>query len=70
MKTGIRLAALGVAIAVNAAALATAHVAMAGGGGREPTVLPERVVIIAHRHDLPAREAAVAISDCRESKAL
>ena len=70
MKTGIRLAALGVAIAVNAAALATVHVAMVGGGGREPTVLPERVVIIGRTQDLPAPEAAVAIRDCQESKAL
>ena len=65
-----RLAALAIAILVNAAALGAVHVAMAGGGGHEPTVLPERVVIIGRTQDLPAPEAAVAIRDCRESKSL
>lgn len=70
MKNGIRLAALGVAIAVNAAALGAVHVAMIGGGGHEAAPLPERVVVTGRLQDLPAPEAAAAITDCREKRAL
>jgi hypothetical protein len=70
MKSGIRLAALGVAIAVNAAALGAVHVAMIGGGGHEAAQLPVRVDIIGRMQHLPAPEAAAAITECREKKAL
>jgi hypothetical protein len=69
MHGGTKLAALGVATIVNAAALGAVHVAMGNSGGREAMAQPERVVVIARKHDLPAAEA-LAIQHCADNKAL
>ena len=55
MKRGIRLIALGLAIAVNGAALVAVNASMVGGAERElaSQQQPERVVIVAKRQVLP-----------------
>jgi len=71
MKRGIRLVALGVAIAVNGTGLLAVNAAMLDGAGRELVSQQqiERIVIIAQRQDLPANQT-VASQNCPTPKAL
>ncbi len=70
MKHGIRLLALGIAIAVNGAALMAANASMVGGAERElASQHVERVVIVAKRDDLPAHQT-MASQNCPTPKAL
>jgi len=71
MKRGIRLVALGVAIAVNGTGLLAVNAAMVDGAGRERVSQQqiERIVITAKRQDLPENQAA-ASQDCPGPKAL
>ncbi len=71
MKRGIRLVALGVAIAVNGTGLLAVNAAMVDGAGRElvPQEQIERIVITAKRQDLPANQT-VASQNCPTPKAL
>jgi hypothetical protein len=70
MKRGIRLVALGVAIAVNGAGLLTVNAAMIDGAGRELlSQQTERIVITAKREDLQANQT-VASQNCAAPKAL
>ena len=71
MKRGIRLVALGVAIAVNGAGLLTVNAAMIDGAGRELVSQQqiERIVVTAKRQDLPANQTD-ASQNCPTPKAL
>jgi hypothetical protein len=71
MKRGIRLVALGVAIAVNGTGLLAVNAAMLDGAGRELVSQQqiERIVIIAKRQDLPANQT-VASQNCPTPKPL
>ena len=71
MKRGIRLMALGIALAVNGAALVAVNAAMLDGATRQRLSQqePERVVIVAKREDLPANQT-VAIQNCAAPRAL
>jgi hypothetical protein len=71
MKRGIRVMALGFAMAVNGAALTAVNVAMVDGAGRErlSQQQPERIVITAKRQDLPENQT-VASQNCAAPKAL
>ena len=70
MKHGIRLLALGIAIAVNGAALMAGNVSMVGGAERDLAwQRVERVVIVAKREDLPAHQT-VASQNCPAPRAL
>ncbi len=70
MKRGIRLLALGIAIAVNGAALVAVNASMVGGAERELASRQlERVVIVAKRQGLPANQT-VAIQNCPAPLAL
>ena len=71
MKRGIRLVALGVAIAVNGTGLLAVNAAMLDGAGRELVSQQqiEPIVIIAKRQDLPANQT-VASQNCPTPKAL
>jgi hypothetical protein len=71
MKRGIRLMALGFAMAVNGAALTAVNVAMVDGAGRERLSQQhvERIVITAKRQDLPENQT-VASQNCPAPKAL
>ena len=71
MKRGIRLMALGIAIAVNGAALMAVNASMVDGAGREmlSQQQPERVVIVAKRQDLPASQT-MASQNCPAPQAL
>jgi hypothetical protein len=70
MKRGIRLVALGVAIAMNGTGLLAVNAAMVDGAGRELlSQQTERIVITAKRQDLPANQA-VASQNCAAPKAL
>jgi hypothetical protein len=71
MKRAIRLMALGIAIAVNAAAVVAVNASMVDGAERElaSQERPERVVIVAKRQDLPVREA-VASQNCPAPRTL
>ncbi len=71
MKRGIRLMALGFAIAVNGAALTAVNVALVDGAERErlSQQQPERIVITAKRRDLPENQT-VASRNCPAPKAL
>ena len=71
MKRGIRLMALGFAIAVNGAALMAVNASMVDGAGREllSQQQPERVVIVAKRHEPPGYQA-VASQNCPTPRAL
>ncbi len=71
MKRGIRLIALGLAIAVNGAALVAVNASMVGGAERELALQqqPERVVIVAKRQVLPGHQT-VAIQNCPAPLAL
>jgi hypothetical protein len=71
MKRGIRLMALGIAIAVNGAAMMAVNASMIDGVGRElaSQAQPERVVIVAKRQDVPVNQA-VASQNCPAPRAL
>ena len=71
MKRGIRLMALGIAIAVNGAALMAVNASMVDGAGREllSQQQPERIVIVAKRLGLPASQT-VASQNCPAPKVL
>jgi len=71
MKRGIRLVALGVAIAVNGTGLLAVNAAIVDGAGRELASQQqiERIVITAKRQDLPATQT-VASQNCPAPKAL
>ena len=70
MKRGIRLLALGIAIAVNGAALMAVNASMVGGAERElASQHVERVVIVAKRQDLPASQT-MASQNCPAPRAL
>jgi hypothetical protein len=64
MKRGIRLMALGIAIAVNGAAMMAVNASIVGGAERELASRQlERVVIVAKRQSLPANQT-VASQNC------
>ncbi len=71
MKRGIRLIALGIAIAVNGAALVAVNAAMVDGAERQllSQQEPERIVITAPRQEDPAPQA-LAIQNCPTKKTL
>ena len=71
MKRRIRLMALGIAIAVNGAALVAVNASMVDGAGRELLSQPQpgRVVIVAKRQD-PTANQAVASQNCPAPRAL
>jgi len=71
MNRGIRVMALGIAIAVNGATLMAVNAAMVDGAERRllPQQQPERIVIVAKRLDLPANQT-VASQNCPAPKAL
>ena len=71
MKRGIRLMALGLALAVNGASLMAVNASMVDGAEREllSKQQPERVVIVAKRQELPATQA-VASQNCPAPRAL
>ncbi len=70
MKPGIRLIALGLAVAVNAGAVAALHVAMIDGADQERLSLqePERIVVTASRERAPGQK--LAARNCPHPKAL
>jgi len=64
MKRGIRLMALGIAIAVNAAAMMAVNASIVGGAERELAWQHvERVVIVAKRQSLQANQT-MASQNC------
>jgi hypothetical protein len=64
MKRGIRLMALGLALAVNGASLMAVNASIVGGAERElASQHVERVVIVAKRQELPANQT-VASENC------
>jgi hypothetical protein len=69
MKRGIRLVALGVAIAVNGTGLLAVNAAMVDGAGRELVSQQqiERIVVTAKRQDLPVSQT-VASQNCAVPK--
>jgi hypothetical protein len=71
MKRRIRLVALGIAIAVNVAALVAVNAAMVDGAERQllSQQEPERIVITGRRQDLPEHRT-VAIRNCPVPKTL
>ena len=71
MRRRIRLMALGIAIAVNGAALVAVNASMVDGAVRELLSQPQpgRVVIVAKRQDLPANQT-VASQNCPTPKTL
>ncbi len=71
MKRGIRLVALGIAIAVNVAALMVVNAAMVDGAERERLSQqePERIVILGSRQDLPEHRT-LAVENCPTEKTL
>jgi len=71
MKRGIRLMALGLAIAMNGTALMAVNASMVGGAERELASQqhPERVVIVAKRQELPGHQT-VASQNCPAPRAL
>ena len=70
MKRGIRLMALGIAIAVNGAAMMAVNASIVGGAERElASQHVERVVIVAKRQDVPVNQT-VASQNCPAPRAL
>ncbi len=71
MKRRIRLIALGIAIAVNGAALVAVNAAMVDGAERQllSQQEPERIVITAPRQEDPASQT-LAIQSCPTKKTL
>ena len=71
MNRGVRLMVLGIAIAVNGAALMAVNAAMVEGAERGllSQQQPERIVIVAKRQDLPGNQT-VASQNCPAPRAL
>jgi hypothetical protein len=71
MKRGIHPIALGLAIAMNGAALVAVNASMIGGAEREVASQqqPERIVIVAKRQEPPGQQI-VAIQNCPAPRAL
>ncbi len=70
MKQRIHLLALGIAVAVNGAAMMAVNASMVGGAERElASQHVERVVIVAKREDLPAHQT-MASQNCPTPRAL
>lgn len=71
MKRRIRLMALGIAIAVNGAALMAVNASMVDGAEREllSQLQPERVVIVAKRQDVLVNQT-VASQNCPAPRTL
>jgi hypothetical protein len=71
MKRGTRLVALGIAIAVNGAALIAVNAAMVEGAERQRLSQqePERIVIVGRRQDLP-EHPTLAAQNCPTPKTL
>jgi hypothetical protein len=71
MERGNRLIGLGIALAVNGAALTALNVAMVDGAERDRLSQqePERVLIVAPRQELPEQEM-LATQNCPGRKAL
>ena len=70
MKQRIRLLALGIAVAVNGAAMMAVNASMVGGAERElASQYVERVVIVAKREDPPAHQT-MASQNCPTPRAL
>ena len=71
MKRRIRLIALGIAIAVNGAALVAVNAAMVDGAERQllSQQEPERIVITGSRQDLPEHRT-LAVQNCPTKKTL
>ncbi len=71
MKRRIRLIALGIAIAVNGAALVAVNAAMVDSAERQllSQQEPERIVITGSRQDLPEHRT-LAVQNCPAKKTL
>jgi len=71
MKRGIRLMALGIAIAVNGAALVAVNAAMVDGAEQQRLSQqePQRIVITGRRQDLPEHRT-LAVQNCPTKKTL
>ena len=71
MRRGIRLMALGIAVAVNGAALVAVNAAMVDGAERQllSQQEPERIVITGSRQDLPEHRT-LAVQNCPAQKTL
>jgi hypothetical protein len=71
MRRGIRLMALGIAIAVNVAALVAVNAAMLDGAERQRLSQqePARIVITGRRQDLPEHRT-LAVQNCPALKTL
>jgi hypothetical protein len=71
MKRRIRLIALGIAIAVNGAALVAVNAAMVDGAERQllSQQEPERIVITGRKQDLPEHRT-LAVQNCPAPKTL
>ena len=71
MRRGIRLMALGIAVAVNGAALMAVNAAMVDGAERQRLSQqePERIVITGRRQDLPEHRT-LAVQNCPAPRAL
>jgi hypothetical protein len=71
MKSRVRLVALGVAIAVNGAALIAVNAAMVEGAERQllSQQEPERIVITGSRQD-PSEHRTLAVQNCPTNKTL
>ncbi len=71
MKRGIRLMALGIAIAVNGAALVAVNAAMLDGAERQRLSQqePQRIVITGRRQDLPEHRT-LAVQNCPTRRTL
>jgi len=71
MERGIRLTALGIALAVNGAALVAVNAAMLDGATRQllSQQEPERIVVTGRRQDL-LEHRTLAVRDCPAHKTL
>jgi hypothetical protein len=71
MRRKIRLMALGIAVAVNGAALVAVNAAMVEGAERQllSRQEPERIVITGSRQDLPEHRT-LAVQNCPARKTL
>ncbi|HSU64118.1 MAG TPA: hypothetical protein VLJ12_09660 [Burkholderiales bacterium] len=71
MRRGIRLMALGIAVAVNGAALMAVNAAMVDGAERQRLSQqePQRIVITGRRQDLPEHRT-LAVQNCPTRRTL
>jgi hypothetical protein len=71
MKREIRLMALGIAVAVNGAALMVVNAAMLDGAGRQLLAQqePQRIVITGSKQDLPEHRT-LAVQNCPDPRTL